>query len=136
MEYYKKNVDAENKNNELNFCSYLWFCALGLSNQIKESEYKETISVFKKTSQICTYSNSYKNRLAYRVYRLFGLSICRRLLGSYLKIKKHRKLHTKKYTNQQNDDSKRVIDENSSYNWKHRYWRNCYSSEKLYEIDR
>lgn len=100
MEYYKKNVDAENKNNELNFCSYLWFCALGLSNQIKESEYKETISVFKKTSQICTYSNSYKNRLAYRVYRLFGLSICRRLLGSYLKIKKHRKLHTKKYTNQ------------------------------------
>ena len=86
IKYYEQNKSSLKKM-ELNYCSYLWFSALGLSCQLKEKDFADIREKFNNCSSVCKYSNSPKTRVAYKVYRLFGISVTRRLLGLYIQLK-------------------------------------------------
>ena len=71
IDYYTdSNTKNELKEYELCFCSYLWFCALGLCNRLSRMERNQLHPFFENTADVCLYSNSPKTQLAYRVYRL------------------------------------------------------------------
>lgn len=84
------------KKYELCYCAYLWFLALGLSSQLSNQERKNIKVKFKETSCVCSYSNSPKTRLAYRVFRAFGLHITTVILGNYIKLKTKKNINKKR----------------------------------------
>ncbi len=90
MHYYiEKENDISDfiRINELSFCSYLWFCAMGLCTRLSKDEKKEVRSLFKETSSVCKYSNSKKTKLSKIVYKIFGFNFTVAILGKYIKIK-------------------------------------------------
>lgn len=94
----KKSIDycAENNNFtfkelELCFCSYLWFCAMGLCTCLSKEEKKDVRELFDNSSSVCAYSNSRKTKLCNRVYKIFGLRITMFILGKYIKLKGNKK---------------------------------------------
>lgn len=94
VDYYADQHN-EVKEQELCFASYLWFCALGLSNRLNKNELKDVKLLFKETSSVCFYSNSKKTKLCNTVYRIFGFDITTKILGTYLKHKKNDTAKTK-----------------------------------------
>ncbi len=97
--YYGLQKDHLLKKYELCYCAYLWFSALGLSNQLNKDERKKLKNTFKETSCVCSYSNSPKTRLAYLVFRVFGLSVTTVILGKYIMLKGKRNINKKKVNN-------------------------------------
>lgn len=94
IEYYTCH-DNDIKEQELCFASYLWFCALGLSNRLNREELKEVKPLFKMTSSVNAYGNSKKTKLSNAVYRVFGFNATVKILGAYLKRKKSDTAKTK-----------------------------------------
>lgn len=89
LDYYKDNSNDQClKEKELCFCSYLWFVSLGLNDRLARQDKKELKPLFKKTVEVCKYSNSKKTKLCYKVYKLFGLKMTSIILGVYLRKKK------------------------------------------------
>lgn len=97
--YYNLHKNASLKKYELCYCAYLWFSALGLSNQLNQQDRKKLKNAFKKTSFVCAYSNSPKTRLAYRVYKIFGLNITTVILGKYIALKGSKNINKRKVDN-------------------------------------
>lgn len=95
INYYEQN-ESPLRTLELNYCSYLWFSALGLSCQLKANDFDDIRDEFNKCSSVCEYSNSPKTRVAYCTYQIFGLSVTRRLLGVYIQRKQHNITNRKK----------------------------------------
>ena len=86
------NQNSNNlKNEELCFCSYLWFCAMGLCTKLNKEEKKEIRHLFDETSLVCKYSNSRKTKLCNNVYKIFGFRITMFILGKYIKFKGNKK---------------------------------------------
>lgn len=81
----------------LDYCSYLWFCALGLLYNVSKQDKKELKAVFKKTSAVCRYSSQKKSKTANLVYKLFGLNIASNILGIYIKKKNKNNFNMVKY---------------------------------------
>lgn len=81
----------------LDYCSYLWFCALGLLYNVSKQDKKELKAVFKKTSSVCRYSSQKKSKTANLVYKLFGLNIASNILGIYIKKKNKNNFNMVKY---------------------------------------
>lgn len=97
IEYYQRpDADRSLMEYEFCFCAYLWFCALGLSQNLDREERISLKKQFKKTAFVCTYSNSRKTRMAYSVYRLFGYDTAAFVLGSYIRLKGKVRLNKKK----------------------------------------
>ena len=94
--YYTLEEDKHVKKYELDYCSYLWFCALGLSCQLEGDLFSDLKEDFRKTSSICSYSSSPKAKASYMVYRLFGLNFARKALGLYIKVKQRYIVNRKK----------------------------------------
>lgn len=87
MSYYDKRKEKSNiMNYELCFCSYLWFCALGLSNRINMKKFKSIKPLFKETQSICEYSISRKTKLCNSIIKIFGMNCTRFVLKFYLDI--------------------------------------------------
>lgn len=86
ISYYNENPNGEYKTLELNYCAYLWFCALGLFGRLTRDEQKRIAPNFKKTSIVCKYSSSPKTKLCNGVYRLCGLHLTTFILGIYTRI--------------------------------------------------
>lgn len=97
--YYDLQKDQPLKKYELCYCAYLWFSALGLSNQLSKNERKELKNTFKETSCVCSYSDSPKTRLAYMVFRVLGLNITTVILGKYITLKGNKNINKKKVNN-------------------------------------
>lgn len=98
LKIIKSSIDycSENKNfiladKELCFCSYLWFCAMGLCTKLNKEEKKEIRHLFDETSLVCKYSNSRKTKLCNNVYKIFGFRITMFILGKYIKFKGNKK---------------------------------------------
>lgn len=89
IKYYKDNPDSKLKQYELCYCAYLWYIAVGLSNKVLKKDRKELKSLFFDTSCVCSFSNSKKTKICYKIYRIFGFNFLLFVLGSYLKIKKY-----------------------------------------------
>ena len=85
IEYWKKQ-NCRNQN-EMDFCAYLWFCALGLSYQLSGNDYNTLKHTFLDCSSVCQFSRSPKTIRAYRLLRIAGISITRLILGTYILIK-------------------------------------------------
>lgn len=97
IEYYEKNNEKSNlKKYEYCYCAYLWFCALGLSNQLPIEDKKNMRTLFKETSFVCTYSQSRKTKMAYKAYKILGMEGTAILLGNYLKLKRKMNLNKRK----------------------------------------
>lgn len=96
INYHEQN-NSSLKSLELNYCSYLWFSALGLSCQMKINDFEEIRERFNKCSSVCKYSNSPKTRVAYHVYRICGINVARRILGLYIRGKQRYIINRKKY---------------------------------------
>lgn len=95
--YYSENdADQTVKEYELCFCAYLWFCALGLSGSINRTEYRELISAFRATSEVCRFSSSKKTRLSYALTKAFGINGARLFLNTYLRLHNRVTLNKKK----------------------------------------
>lgn len=73
--------------NEMDFCSYLWFCALGLSGHLRKEEFISLKQLFISCSVACQYSRSPKTKLAYSVFRIAGISVTRNILNAYILFK-------------------------------------------------
>ena len=97
--YYCLHYEHPLKKYELCYCAYLWFSALGLSNQLSKQERKELKEKFKKTSCVCSYSNSPKTRLAYMVFQVCGLDTTTRILGKYIELKTKKNINKKRVDN-------------------------------------
>ena len=54
---------------------------------------------FKKTSCVCSYSNSPKTRLAYMVFQVCGLDTTTRILGKYIELKTKKNINKKRVDN-------------------------------------
>ena len=93
--YYKEKSNSVMKY-ELCFCSYLWFSALGLYSQINRKDKQEVYPVFKKTADVCKYSNSSKTRLAYTVYKMCGIKLTSFLLGIYIRLRSITRINREK----------------------------------------
>lgn len=93
IDYCKINADFKFGEYELCYCAYLWFSVLGLSAKLKKNEKAILKEKFSKTSEVCPYSNSPKTKLAYTVYRLFGLNITSFILGRYIALKKKKSIN-------------------------------------------
>lgn len=94
--YYNLQKNHLLKKYELCYCAYLWFSALGLSNQLSKIERTKLKNTFKETSCVCSYSNSPKTRLAYMVFRIFGLNVTTVILGKYIALKGNKNINKKK----------------------------------------
>ena len=90
--YYQRN-DDQYRDYELDYCSYLWFSALGLSSELSVKDQKKTRGLFRKTCGVLKYSRSPKMRWARSVYRTFGYSITVIILGLYIQQKDKRFVH-------------------------------------------
>ncbi len=93
IDYCKSNDDFKFREYELCYCAYLWFSALGLSSRLKKSDKAILKGKFSKTSEVCRNSNSPKTKLAYTVYRLFGLGITSFILGRYIALKGKKRIN-------------------------------------------
>ncbi len=98
--YKATGTDSSIKQFEWCFCSYLWFCALGLSVDLSKQEFNELLSLFEETRFICKYSRSPKTRLAYIVSSLMGLTTAQRVFAMYIKEKNSRNLRKKRVANE------------------------------------
>ena len=97
MDYCRdEEVDRRIAELELCFCSYLWFSALGLSNKLSKADRNALLPLFKETAYVCQYSQSPKTRLAYTVYKLFGIRITAAILGKYISLKGKANLNKEK----------------------------------------
>lgn len=94
--YHNQNPNFEVKNLEFCFCAYLWFTALGLSNQLSTHDKNTLKPLFKETAFICKYSNSPKTKLAYTAYKLLGLTVTSKLLGKYINLKSKKSINKTK----------------------------------------
>lgn len=94
--YQSEGISRDREPMELCFCSYLWFSALGLSQNSSKEDRKALLPQFKETASVCQYSNSPKTRLAYTVYKLFGIRITAAILGKYISLKGKANLNKEK----------------------------------------
>lgn len=94
--FYDMNKKQTLKKYELCYCSYLWFSALGLSYKFNKQERHGLKQKFKRTSCVCSYSNSPKTRLAYLVFRVCGFNATTIILGKYISLKSNRKINKKR----------------------------------------
>lgn len=96
ISFYDLHKKHPLKKYELCYCAYLWFSALGLSNQLNKQEKIELKDKFKRTSCVCSFSNSPKTRLAYIVFLMFGLDMTTMILGKYIALKVNNKINKKR----------------------------------------
>lgn len=100
IDYCDSNPTFALKELEMCFCSYLWFCAMGLSTKLSKGEKSQVRKTFKDTSVVLSYSNSRKTKICNTVYRLFGFNITMFILGKYINLKgKNRTLKKKPISN-------------------------------------
>lgn len=97
--FYCLHSEHALKKYELCYCAYLWFSALGLSDQLSKQEREGLKEKFKKTSCVCSYSNSPKTKLAYIVFRVCGLDITTKILGKYIELKSAKNINKKRVDN-------------------------------------
>lgn len=95
QEYYKLQSSSV-MYNELCFCSYLWFSALGLYSQLNRKDKRNVYPLFRKTAGVCQYSNSLKTKLAYAVYKACGLRMTSFILGIYIGLRSTTRINRKK----------------------------------------
>lgn len=95
ISFYEDNTQLsfEFEKNELCYCAYLWFSALGLSYRVNKQERKSLKKCFKETSCVCKFSNSPKTKLAYMLFRCFGYNITSVVLGEYIKLRRKQKIN-------------------------------------------
>lgn len=84
---YCNGMENEIKELELDFCSYLWFCALGLSQRLSKMDFLSLKSQFLSCSTVCKYSSSPKTKLAYLAVRMAGINNTRCVFGAYIWVK-------------------------------------------------
>ena len=94
---YYSNFSSNIKEYELDYCSYLWFCALGMLYNIDNKGKKELKPLFRKTSTICKFSSQKKTRMAKLVYKIFGLNLTSAILGFYIRKKNKHNFNMVKY---------------------------------------
>lgn len=97
IQYYQ---NAENKilmPLELDYASYLWFSALGLSSRLPKTDQAALKEKFDNTSEVCSFGKSPKTRLCSVVYKTLGFSITTSILGQYIAIKGHYQINKKKW---------------------------------------
>lgn len=99
ISYYGLHDKHPLKKYELCYCAYLWFSALGLSNQLDKLERKELKAKFKETSCVCPYSDSPKTKLAYTVFQVCGFDITTMILGKYIALKTSKKINKRRVDN-------------------------------------
>ena len=99
LHFFSKN-SSRIKKYVLDYCAYLWFCALGLLYNVSKKEKKELKAVFKKTSAVCKYSSQKKSKMANLFYKIFGLNISSKILGAYIKKKNKTNFNMVKYCEQ------------------------------------
>ena len=92
IEFYSIN-NSNVKNLELCYCSYLWFSALGLTQQLEKQQRKELKPLFKETSLVLKYSNSKKTKLCNFLYKFLGFNLTSFVLGKYIKLKNKKSIN-------------------------------------------
>lgn len=92
LEFYKTKEDAIKKY-ELDYCSYLWFCALANSRRCCREERCVLKDKFKDTVQICRFASSPKTKKAYRVFKVLGYNLTSIILSKYINLKNKKNLN-------------------------------------------
>ena len=91
-DFYRTREDPV-KEYELDYCSYLWFCALANSPKCTKLERRFLKNELKSTAPICKYANSSKTKMAYRVYKVLGYTLTCWILSRYLALKNRKNLN-------------------------------------------
>lgn len=99
LKFYHINQKSQLKQYELCYCAYLWFSALGMSFSLSYEDKKSLKEIFKETSEVCNYSDSPKTKLAFFVYKIFGLNITTIILGKYILLKGKKNINKRRVDN-------------------------------------